>query len=203
MGATPVVDARSLMGSELVRLLRPLEAMMRWFDAAGVRAAIIGGVAASLLGKPRLTKDIDAVVMDAEAEALIESGARYGFQPRIPDAVDFARNTRMLLLRFTDGEIDIDLSLGALPFEYEVIDRSSMMEVSRGVSIRVASPEDIVVMKAIAGRGRDIMDIENIIQANPDLDVERIRRWVREFSAVLEMPEIHGTLEKLLRQRSR
>ena len=63
------------MGSELVRLLRPLEAMTRWFDAAGVRAAIIGGVAAALLGNPRLTKDIDAVVMDAEAEALIESGA--------------------------------------------------------------------------------------------------------------------------------
>ena len=191
------------MGSELVRLLRPLEAMMRWFDAAGVRAAIIGGVAASLLGKPRLTKDVDAVVMDAEAEALIETGAPYGFLPRIADAVDFARNTRMLLLRFTDGEIDIDLSLGALPFEYEVIDRSSMIDVSRGVSIRVASPEDIVIMKVIAGRGRDIMDIENIIQANPDLDVERIRRWVREFSAVLEMPEIHDALEELLRQRPR
>ena len=123
---------------------------MRWFDAAGVRAAIIGGVAASLLGKPRLTKDIDAIVMDAEAEALIASGARYGFQPRIADAVDFARNTRMLLLRFAEGGIDIDLSLGALPFEYEVIDRSSMIEVSRGVSIRVASPEDIVIMKVIA-----------------------------------------------------
>lgn len=90
-----------------------------------------------------------------------------------------------------------------MPFEYEVIDGSSMIEVSRGVSIRVASAQDIVVMKAIAGRGRDIMDIENIIQANPDLDLERIRRWVREFSAVLEMPEIHDTLEKLLRQRPR
>jgi hypothetical protein len=132
-------ESVGLMGSELVRL---------------------GGVAASLLGKPRLTKDIDAVVMNAEAEALIESGVPYGFQPRIAGAVDFARNTRMLLLRFTEGGIDIDLSLGALPFE-------------------------------------------NILQANPDLDVERIRRWVREFSAVLEMPEIHDGLEQLLRQRPR
>ena len=176
---------------------------MRWFDAAGVHAAIIGGVAASLLGKPRLTKDIDAVVLDAEAEALIASGAPFGFLPRIADAVDFARNTRMLLLRFTEGEIDIDLSLGALPFEYEVFDRSSMIDVSPGVSIRVASPEDIIIMKAIAGRGRDVMDIENIIQANPELDVERIRRWVREFSAVLEMPEMHDALEKLLQRRQR
>lgn len=107
------------------------------------------------------------------------------------------------MLRFTEGAIDIDLSLGALPFEYEVIDRSSMIDVSPGVSIRVASPEDIIIMKAVAGRGRDIMDIENIIRANPDLDVERIRRWVREFSAVLEMPEIHEALEKLLRHRQR
>jgi len=177
--------------------------MTRWFDATGVRAAIIGGVAASLLGKPRLTKDIDAVVLDAEAEALIESGAPYGFLPRVEDAVDFARNTRMVLLRFAEGAIDIDLSLGALPFEYEVIDRSSMIDVSPGVSIRIASPEDIIVMKAVAGRARDIMDIENIIQANPDLDIERIRRWVREFSAVLEMPEIHDALEKLLEHRRR
>src|SRR5688500_11404827 len=123
MDATPDAAARSLMGSELVRLLRPLEAMMRWFDAAGVHAAIIGGVAASLLGKPRLTRDIDAVVLDAEPEALIASGAPYGFLPRISDAVDFARNTRMLLLRVTEGAIDIDLSFGALAFEYEVIDR--------------------------------------------------------------------------------
>jgi hypothetical protein len=177
--------------------------MMRWFDAEGIRAAIIGGVAASLLGKPRLTKDIDAVVLEADAEALIASGASYGFLPRIADAVEFARNTRILLLRFAEGEIDIDLSLGALPFEYEIIDRSAMIDVSPEVSIRVASPEDIVVMKAIAGRGRDIMDIENIIQTNPDLDVERIRRWVREFSAVLEMPEIHDALEKLLQHRRR
>lgn len=176
---------------------------MRWFDATGVRAAIIGGVAASLLGKPRLTKDIDAVVLDTDAEALIESGAAYGFLPRIADAVDFAHKTRMLLLRYTEGSIDIDLSLGALPFEYEVIERSSMIDVSPGVSICVASPEDIIVMKVIAGRGRDIMDIENVIQANPDLDVERIRHWVREFSAVLEMPEIHDSLEKLLQHRQR
>lgn len=78
-----------------------------------------------------------------------------------------------------------------------------MIDVSPGVSIRVASPEDIIVMKAVAGRGRDIVDIENILQACPDLDVERVRRWVREFSAVLEMPKIHDVLEKLLSRRPR
>jgi len=58
-------------------------------------------------------------------------------------------------------------------------------------------------MKAVAGRPRDMMDIENVISANPDLDVERIRRWVREFAAVLDMPEIHSNLEVLLKRRPR
>ena len=56
--------------------------------------------------------------------------------------------------------------------------------------MRIASAEDLVIMKAVAGRARDVADIENLISANPDLDVERIRRWVREFSSVLEIPEM-------------
>jgi Domain of unknown function (DUF1814). len=190
------------MEESLDRLRGPLAALMRWFGDAGLRGAVIGGVAASLRGKPRLTKDIDAVVLEADAEELLRSGVQFGFEPRIADAAEFSRETRVLLLRYAPGSIDIDISLGALPFEDEVIDRSTWIEVA-GVLVRVASAEDIVIMKAVARRARDIMDIENIIQANADLDVERIRRWVREFSSVLEMPEIYDDLEKLLKRRPR
>jgi hypothetical protein len=189
------------MEEHLDRLLVPLATLMRWFKEANLRGAVIGGVAASLRGKPRLTKDIDAVVLEADAEMLLESAAEFGFTPRIPDAAEFSRKTRVLLLRYAPG-IDIDISLGALPFEDEVIDRSTWIDVG-GVQLRVASAEDIIIMKAVARRARDVMDIENIIAANADLDIERIRYWVREFSAVLEMPEIYEDLEKLLKRRPR
>lgn len=184
------------------RLLQPLAALMRWFAAEGLRGAVIGGVAASLRGKPRLTNDIDAVVFDADAERLMQSAPKFGFFPRFDDVIEFSRTTRVLLLRYEPGHIDIDISLGALPFEDEAIDRSTWIDVA-GVAIRVASAEDIVVMKAIARRDRDMMDIENIVLANANLDVERVRYWVREFSAVLEMPEIHADLEKILKRRAR
>ncbi len=190
------------MEEPLDRLLRPLASLMRWFTETGLRAAVIGGVAASLRGTPRLTKDIDAVVLDADAETLIQSALAYALVPRIPDAIEFARDSRVLLLRFLPGEIDIDISLGALPFEEEVVERSSLIDVG-GLLLRVASATDLVIMKAVAGRPRDVVDIENLIDANPDLDVDRIRRWVREFSAALDMPEIHGNLEALLRHRQR
>ena len=41
--------------------------------------------------------------------------------PRIPDAIEFAHETRVLLLRHAPTGIDIDLSLGALPFEEELV----------------------------------------------------------------------------------
>jgi hypothetical protein len=190
------------MADSLDRLRLPLTALMQWFSEAGLRAAIIGGVAASLRGKPRLTKDIDAVVLRTDAETLLRSSAPFRFVPRMNDALEFAQKNRVLLLRYDPGNIDIDVSLGALPFEEEIIERSTWIDVG-GLRILVASAEDLVIMKAVAGRGRDVMDIENIIDANPDLDMERIRRWVREFASVLEMPEIHDDLEKLLSRRRR
>ncbi|HVT44220.1 MAG TPA: nucleotidyl transferase AbiEii/AbiGii toxin family protein [Thermoanaerobaculia bacterium] len=190
------------MEDPLDRLLRPLAALTRWFSETGLQAAVIGGVAASLRGTPRLTKDIDAVVLDADAETLVRSGTTYQLTPRIPDAIDFAHETRVLLLRFSPNEVDIDISLGALPFEEEVVERSSLIDVG-GLQVRVATATDLVIMKAVAGRPRDVVDIENLIDANPDLDVDRIRRWVREFAAVLDMPEIHENLEAQLRRRQR
>lgn len=71
------------------------------------------------------------------------------------------------------------------------------------VRLYVASAEDLVIMKSVDGRSRDIADIENLIDVNPDPDVARIRRWIREFSSVLEMPEIHDNLEKQLAPRRR
>ena len=75
------------MEDDLDRLRVPLAAMMRWFHAAGIRAAVIGGVAASLLGKPRLTKDIDAVVQDTDAEATSRTSFR---QPLLLTLIAFA-----------------------------------------------------------------------------------------------------------------
>ncbi|HEX3068546.1 MAG TPA: nucleotidyl transferase AbiEii/AbiGii toxin family protein [Thermoanaerobaculia bacterium] len=182
------------------RLGKPLAALMRWFSHESFRGAVVGGVAASLRGKPRFTKDIDAVVLDVDAERLLQSAAAFGFLPRIDDAIEFARSTHVLLLRY--GNIDIDISLGVLPFEIEVFERSTWIDAG-GVRLLVASAEDLVIMKAVARRARDIMDIENIIEVTVDLDVERIRHWVREFSSVLEMPEIHDDLEKMLKRRKR
>ena len=62
----------------------------------------------------------------------------------------------------------------------------------------VATPEDLLVLKAIAGRPRDIVDIEGLLAANPSVDRDRVRSVTAAFAELLEAPEILETLDRLL-----
>jgi hypothetical protein len=186
----------------LVPLLEALRSLLGWLRATKTRGVVIGGVAASLLGRPRVTGDVDAVVWigDASWDAFVKAGRRFDIVPRRPDVIAFARRSRVLLLRHEPSTIDLDVSLGALPFEEEMIARARRHRLGR-LSVPLPVPEDLIIMKAIAHRPRDIADIESILEANPGIDEARIRNLVREFAAALETPELSTDLERLLSPR--
>jgi len=156
----------------------------------------VGGVAASIQSEPRLTRDVDAVVLlgGRSLEEFLKDGARFGIVPRLSDALKFARRNRILLLVHGSSSINLDVALGAMPFEEEMISRANVVEIN-GVSIPVASPEDLIVMKALPLRPVDARDITSLVRMFPNLDKDRVRRWVREFAEVMEMPEIAERLE--------
>jgi hypothetical protein len=80
------------------------------------RGVIIGGIAASLLGQPRFTADLDAVLLlsTQELPKLIERAASEGLIARITEAEAFARKNRVLLLQHEASGINIDITLGVL-----------------------------------------------------------------------------------------
>ena len=120
-----------------------------------------------------------------------------GIEPRTDKVLEFAARNRVLLLRHTSSGANIDISLGVLPFEEEVVARSKMYDTGR-VSVRLPSPEDLIIMKAIAHRPKDLIDIQAIIDAHPDLDVQRIRHWVKSFADILESQELWTDIAHLL-----
>ena len=187
---------------ELAPLLTVLRHLTAWLQAEQVRGVVIGGVAASLWGRPRLTRDVDALVLLEEGRwgDFLAAGAGHGFLPRRADALAFALETRVLLMRHGESGIDLDLVFGSLPFEKEAAIRAKWVDLG-GVAIPLSSPEDLIIMKAVAHRPRDLEDIAAILAAQPELNVRRVRRWLREFSGALAMPEILNDLEALLSQR--
>ena len=181
--------------------LAALQRLLVHFDNQGT---IIGGIAVSLLAEPRFTADADAVILAStdDLPRLIRLARQEGLVPRRDDAEQFARRSRVLLLRHTESEIDVDLSLGVLPFEVEMVERSKLHQAD-SLQIRLPTPEDLIIMKAVAHRPKDTIDIEAIIKSYPKLDKKRIEFWVQQFADILERPELWTDVAQLYAKQSK
>jgi hypothetical protein len=180
-------------------LRSPLAAVQHVLERLDNQGVIIGGIAASVLGSPRLTADVDCVVLMSLSRLpeLLTIAAEADLAPRIENAEQFARRHRVLLLVHLPSGVAVDLSLAALPFEEEMIARSELYTIGE-LSLRLPTPEDLVITKAVAHRPKDLLDIAEILKSHPDLDLLRIEAWVKEFAAVLEMPQIWEDIQPLL-----
>ena len=186
---------------QLEPLLDALDALQRLLSRFDNKGVIIGGTAVSLLGRARFTEDVDAVFLlsNKDLDHFLEMAKEEGIEPRVDHAVDFARNNRVLLLKHILTDTGIDISLGALPFEEEMVERGELHEVDEALQIRLPTPEDLIIMKAIAHRPKDLEDIRTIADKYPNLDVQRIEKWVKSFGEVLETPELWDFVKPLLK----
>jgi len=147
-------------------------------------------------GEPRFTQDVDVTAMFPLEEPLplLQELAAH-FAPRLPDAVDFARRQRVLLVRASNG-VSLDISLGLPGYEEEVMARAVNWELESGKIVRLCSAEDLIIHKAVAGRPQDLRDIEGIIyRQGTALDTAIVRRWLSAFAEVLEQPELPERFE--------
>jgi len=173
-----------------------LQRLLGHFDNQGV---IIGGIAASLLGKPRFTADLEAVILLGVEDfpKLVDAASEQGITPRIAEAEVFAQKNQVCLLQHQASGININISLGILPFETEMVERSQNLEVGSHY-FRLPTPEDLIILKAVAHRPHDLTDIQAIAASNPDLDRERVQFWVEQFGADLELPDLWKNISHLL-----
>lgn len=190
--------------ADVARLLPCLAALRQLLARYGDRGIVIGGVATSLMARPRLTVDVDAVMLVSVdgLPQLIAAAESVGLFLRHPDGAEFARKHRVLLLRHNESGTPLDVSLGALPFEVEAVKRGVKRSFG-SVEVILPTPEDLIIMKAVARRPKDLLDIEAIAQAHPNLDRPRIRRWVQEFGRVLDTPDLWDQVERLIRPDAR
>ena len=146
---------------------KPLQATLadaiRFLDHRQIPYALIGGLAASLQGEPRVTADVDAVIGTTVEDALklLHNLEGSPFEPLFPGVDEVVRQAFILPLRHRKTGVKVDLSIGLSGFEQQLIERAKRVTVA-GESLRIASSEDLVVMKLLAGRPRDIQDAQGI-----------------------------------------
>lgn len=170
----------------------------QFFSARQIPYAVIGGIAVQRWGRPRFTIDVDITVLcEIGQEKELATMLLKSFKARIPNALQFSMKHRVLLLSLSEG-CDVDISFGLPGFESMVTSRVVDFDLGDGRKIKICSPEDLIIYKAVASRTQDIMDIDGIIKRQGQrLNIRYIRRWLKEFALLLENPDIHQQFEKL------
>jgi hypothetical protein len=190
------------MPSPVVELLATLRAALapiapRWY--------LFGAQAALLHGAARLTADVD-VTVDAGGHApteLIAALQRAGFALRVVDAEAFVIRTRVIPLVHTISGIPVDVILAGTGLEELFLQRAQLRDIE-GVSVPVASAEDIVVMKVLAGRAKDLDDVRAILNAHPtNLNTALIRDTLRELEHALSRSDLVSAFAQARRRRRR
>lgn len=176
-------------------LYRAAQEGQRYFRKKKWKFCIIGGVAVARWGEPRATKDVDfSLFVGPGNERKIIDALLQQFEPRQPDAREIALAGRVVVCQAADGT-PIDISLAWFPYEEQVLARASPFRFAPRVSLVTASAEDLVVMKAIADRTTDWVDIEGVlIRQGRSLQWEPI---LRDLAMLCELKEDPGPLERL------
>lgn len=172
-------------------LAAALRALSRALARVGKPYMLIGGVAVIARGVRRITQDVDAALWaeDVDVDDLLRVLKEHGISPRIPKAAEFARERQVLLLVHRPSKTPLDLSFSWLPFEKRALERAETL-VLEGVRVRVASPQDLIIYKAVAWRERDRTDIERLLLRHAKrIDLAEVRSAVAEFARALEAPE--------------
>lgn len=174
-------------------LLATAAEIQTFLQQAGERFCFIGGVALQRWGEPRLTRDVDLTLLcPYGSEEPVVERLLAGFSPRMPEARTFALQHRVLLLRGKSG-VPIDVAFGCIPFEERAVERASEFDFG-DVRLLTCTAEDLVVLKAFAGRERDWADIESIaIRQSRRLDRPLI------FGELAPLAEVRGGAETTTR----
>ncbi len=165
----------------------------------GLEPILIGGIAVSLISVARYTADVDAMVFfdTAMLDGLMSAILSHGFRERFTGMAQGARLGRLIAVEHEVTGFCVDLALGCMPFEEEVVARATAHRVG-DLTLRLPTPEDLVILKAIAHRPKDLEDIRTIASVYPRMDRERIAHWVVAYGELLDEPELWGQIEPLL-----
>ncbi|HEX4925211.1 MAG TPA: nucleotidyltransferase [Bdellovibrionales bacterium] len=123
------------------RFNRALFAAVDALNNAEIPFGLIGGVAASGMGRPRATHDIDMFVRPEDAEAAVEALAKNGFRTQKTDY--------SWLFKGWKEEILVDIifkSSGDIYYDDEMQARTRLVNF-HGRKVPVVAPEDFIIIK--------------------------------------------------------
>jgi len=130
---------------------------------------------------------------------MLDIVAETGLVPLRKDPEDFVGRTMVLPVLDEASSVRVDFIFSNSLFEAEAIKRAKTRKIL-GLDVSFVSPEDLIVLKVIAGRAVDLDDVRSVILRNKDLDLDQIRKWLAEFDRAFEDTDYVETFETILKK---
>lgn len=182
--------------SRLQALLIELEAAL---SAAGIRHAIVGGIAMAAHGRVRATEDIDLLVDLLQMDAMREVMRALGFEEEVHGAVA-SRYVRHPIKDLPEVAEWVDALYASRPTGRRLIERAAANPVAlAGSSLPVVDAAGLILMKSLAlaadpSRTTDADDIRFLISAGAGrIDLASLKRDAAEVGA-----DVAATLDAVL-----
>lgn len=137
------------------------------FSAAGLEAALYGGLALAVYGEPRETRDADLAVATVSVEAGRDALQAAGIQTVIAfSAVVFGGLSIGRLTVLGGGKLNtVDLVTPRSPRYARVVGTRCLRGTLDGQPLSVVAPEDFILLKVLSTRDKDLEDARTVVAA--------------------------------------
>lgn len=168
----------------------PLSEVGLVLERAGIPYAIIGAHAVNVWLEPRATADIDVTVETTADQRLHDVLASAGYEvaaevgagaPSGPDFIRYVSN---------DTSVTVEFQVAKTALQRQIVARARRAESG----VLVATPEDLIVLKLIAWRRKDELDLVGLVGIG-GLDWDYVERWASEWNVTERLEEVRSRVE--------
>jgi len=160
---------------------------------------VIGGIAVSVIGNPRETIDIDFCVFikKSDIKNLLDKMTQADFTV---DKEKILKNINLMgCFNIKDRNVRIDFIIASHKFEKSAFDRKISVEML-GVKAYYPTPEDLILLKIVPGRLRDLADVEDIaIRHSGKLNEKYLLSWAQKLSDEAQDLRIFKEVQRILK----
>jgi hypothetical protein len=153
------------------------------FERLNVPYAVMGGLAVRAHGIPRPTYDVDLTILvdRGQLSGVIDEIRGLGYD--VPEQYDKGWVDKVSGLPFIKAATFIegrslvaDIFLAETDFLRSLISRR-IRDTVNGFEAWLVTPEDLILLKLISNRPRDIADIADVLTMQLSLDDQYLRHW--------------------------
>jgi len=162
---------------------------------------IIGGIAAGVIGEPRITADVDVdiIISRKDVPVFLDKAKKAGFRVIKARCLDLVERIGVFQIDYED--FHIDFIIASTELEKEAFERAKTLKLY-GIKAFFPTPEDLLLLKIIPGRDKDLLDAKSIaLRHKGKLDTRYLKTWARKLCDEAQDMRILNTLKDLLKDR--